>query len=167
MNLICDVGVDPCINPGKGEHTSLRQDYDRQAGSPLHDSTITPFHGRKHGFAPTIVFWMVFFVITLAPVLQIIPLHEIVALHYLYVPVIGFCAVVGVVVDKYMVNRETVNRETVNREAVNREAVNREQEKSRITHHPSPITYHASPVTHHASRITHLALSLSKGHASP
>jgi tetratricopeptide (TPR) repeat protein len=96
------VGVDPCINPGKGEHTSLRQDYDRQAGSPLHNSTITPFHGRKHGFAPTIVFWMVFFVITLAPVLQIIPLHEIVALHYLYVPVIGFCAIVGIIYDYFV-----------------------------------------------------------------
>jgi len=30
--------------PTTGEHT----------GSPLHNSTITPFHGRKHGFAPTI-----------------------------------------------------------------------------------------------------------------
>ena len=40
------------------------------------------------------------------------------------------------------------------KQTVNRETVNREQEKSRITHHPSPITHHASPVTHHASRIT-------------
>lgn len=46
-----------------------------------------------------IAFFMVFFVISLAPVLQIIPLHEIVAVHYLYVPVMGFCAVVGVLID--------------------------------------------------------------------
>ena len=44
-------------------------------------------------------FFLVFFVIALAPVLQIIPLHEIVAEHYLYVPIIGFCAVFGMVSD--------------------------------------------------------------------
>ncbi|MGI6393193.1 MAG: phospholipid carrier-dependent glycosyltransferase [bacterium] len=44
---------------------------------------------------PPLPFFLVFFVISLAPVLQIIPLHEIVAVHYLYVPVIGFCAIIG------------------------------------------------------------------------
>jgi len=44
-------------------------------------------------------FWLIFFVISLGPVLQIIPLHEIVAVHYLYVPVIGFCVIVGILFD--------------------------------------------------------------------
>lgn len=59
-------------------------------GERFHDSRLT-----HHAIA----FFLVFFVISLAPVLQIIPLHEIVAVHYLYVPVIGFCAVVGMLVD--------------------------------------------------------------------
>ena len=69
---------------------------------------MTPKKAESHGkgekfFAPTdIAFFLVFFVITLAPVLQIIPLHEIVAVHYLYVPVMGFCAVVGILGDKML-----------------------------------------------------------------
>ena len=47
----------------------------------------------------SVAFWIVFFVISLAPVMQIIPLHEIVAVHYLYVPVIGFCAISGILFD--------------------------------------------------------------------
>jgi len=44
-------------------------------------------------------FFMLFFILTLAPVLQIIPLHEIVAEHYLYLPSLAFCGIVGIVVD--------------------------------------------------------------------
>lgn len=47
----------------------------------------------------SIAFWIVFFIVSLAPVMQIIPLHEIVAVHYLYVPVIGFCAITGILFD--------------------------------------------------------------------
>ena len=50
----------------------------------------------------TTAFFLVFFVIALAPVLQIIPLHEIVAEHYLYVPIIGFCAVFGMWSDRLL-----------------------------------------------------------------
>ncbi len=60
------------------------------------------FSERERGWGiglKPLAFFLVFFVITLAPVLQIIPLHEIVALHYLYVPVMGFCAIVGIIVD--------------------------------------------------------------------
>ena len=46
-------------------------------------------------------FWIVFFVVSLSPVMQIIPLHEIVAVHYLYVPVIGFCSITGVLFDSF------------------------------------------------------------------
>ncbi|MBO4699000.1 hypothetical protein J5690_05245 [bacterium] len=49
----------------------------------------------------SIAFWIVFFVVSLAPVMQIIPLHEIVAVHYLYVPVIGFCAITGILFDRF------------------------------------------------------------------
>ena len=49
----------------------------------------------------SIAFWIVFFVISLAPVMQIIPLHEIVAVHYLYVPGIGFCAILGILFDHF------------------------------------------------------------------
>jgi len=58
--------------------------------------------GARVGDGAAIAFFLVFFVISLAPVLQIIPLHEIVAVHYLFVPVIGFCAVVGILVDKML-----------------------------------------------------------------
>lgn len=51
----------------------------------------------RHGIA----FWIVFFVVSLAPVMQIIPLHEIVAVHYLYVPVTGFCAIAGILFDHF------------------------------------------------------------------
>ena len=47
----------------------------------------------------SIAFWIIFFIVSLAPVMQIIPLHEIVAVHYLYVPVIGFCAISGLLFD--------------------------------------------------------------------
>ena len=47
----------------------------------------------------SIAFFIAFFVITLAPVLQIIPLHEIVAIHYLYVPVMAVCAIFGIIYD--------------------------------------------------------------------
>lgn len=40
-------------------------------------------------------FMLLFFVLTLAPVLQIIPLHEIVAEHYLYLPSMAFCGIAG------------------------------------------------------------------------
>ena len=49
----------------------------------------------RHGIA----FWIFFFIVSLAPVMQIIPLHEIVAVHYLYVPVVGFCAISGLLFD--------------------------------------------------------------------
>ncbi len=49
----------------------------------------------------SVAFWILFFIVSLAPVMQIIPLHEIVAVHYLYVPVIGFCAVVGLLFDYF------------------------------------------------------------------
>ena len=64
-----------------------------------------PLSFKKRGVAEgrgelhAIAFWMIFFVISLGPVLQIIPLHEIVAVHYLYVPVIGFCVIVGILFD--------------------------------------------------------------------
>ena len=57
----------------------------------------------RHGIA----FWIVFFVVSLAPVMQIIPLHEIVAVHYLYVPVTGFCAIAGILFD-YCAGTENV-----------------------------------------------------------
>lgn len=57
----------------------------------------------RHGIA----FWILFFIVSLAPVMQIIPLHEIVAVHYLYVPVIGFCAIVGLLFD-YFAGTENV-----------------------------------------------------------
>ena len=68
-----NAGDSPCTNPKKGETMVL----------PLH----------------AVAFWMFFFVISLGPVLQIIPLHEIVAVHYLYVPVIAFCTIVGILYD--------------------------------------------------------------------
>jgi tetratricopeptide (TPR) repeat protein len=49
----------------------------------------------------SVAFWIVFFIVSLAPVLQIIPLHEIVAVHYLYVPVTGFCAIAGTLFDYF------------------------------------------------------------------
>lgn len=52
-----------------------------------------------------IAFFIVFFVIALAPVLQIIPLHEIVAIHYLYVPVTAVCAILGVLYDQVVGER--------------------------------------------------------------
>ena len=55
----------------------------------------------------SIAFWIVFFIISLAPVMQIIPLHEIVAVHYLYVPIVGFCAIAGILFD-YFAGRESV-----------------------------------------------------------
>ena len=51
--------------------------------------------GRSYGL---IAFFLMFFVLTLAPVLQIIPLHEIVAEHYLYLPSVAFSGVVGIIV---------------------------------------------------------------------
>jgi tetratricopeptide (TPR) repeat protein len=89
--------------PTTGEHT----------GSPLHPSCLelverSPVtHHASRITHHAIAFFLVFFVITLAPVLQIIPLHEIVALHYLYVPVIGFCAVVGIMVDLTQTSPQT------------------------------------------------------------
>ena len=56
----------------------------------------------------SIAFWIVFFIVSLAPVLQIIPLHEIVAVHYLYVPVVGFCAIAGDLFD-YCAGTENVS----------------------------------------------------------
>lgn len=47
-----------------------------------------------------IAFFLFFFVITLLPMLQIIPLHEIVAEHYLYLSSIAFCAIAGIIVAK-------------------------------------------------------------------
>lgn len=40
-------------------------------------------------------FYMFFFLVTLLPVLQIVPLHEIAADHYLYLPLVGFCGITG------------------------------------------------------------------------
>lgn len=64
------------------------------------DASVT---AARHGIA----FWIVFFVVSLAPVLQIIPLHEIVAVHYLYVPVTGFCAIAGILFDRFAGNEDT------------------------------------------------------------
>ena len=54
----------------------------------------------RHGIA----FWILFFIVSLAPVMQIIPLHEIVAVHYLYVPVAGFCAITGLLFNYFAGN---------------------------------------------------------------
>ncbi len=45
-------------------------------------------------------FFMLFFLVSMAPVLQIIPLHEIVANHYLYLPLLGFSGILGMVFEK-------------------------------------------------------------------
>jgi|GEM_PF-1118901 len=65
-------------------------------------SPLTTYASRLTSHAPAIAFWMIFFVISLGPVLQIIPLHEIVAVHYLYVPVIGFCVIVGILFERFV-----------------------------------------------------------------
>jgi len=52
-----------------------------------------------------IAFWMVFYLITLAPVLQILFFHEIVAEHYLYVPSLSFGIIVSIMIDKLLVKR--------------------------------------------------------------
>ncbi len=44
-------------------------------------------------------FGMIWFFVTLLPVCHIIPHHELLAEHYLYLPSVGFCLVVGVVID--------------------------------------------------------------------
>ncbi|MFO7736046.1 MAG: glycosyltransferase family 39 protein [bacterium] len=41
-------------------------------------------------------FFMIFFMLTLLPMLQIVPLHEIVAEHYLYLPSAAFCGIAGI-----------------------------------------------------------------------
>ncbi|HSW61293.1 MAG TPA: hypothetical protein VLJ60_10865 [bacterium] len=81
--------------------TVNREQMGSEQEKPLttHDSPLTHHASRITHHA--LAFFLVFFVITLAPVLQIIPLHEIVALHYLYVPVIGFCAIVGIIYDYF------------------------------------------------------------------
>ncbi len=60
----------------------------------LRESYGTP-EGKKVEKASLIVFFMLFFILSLAPVLQIIPLHEIVAEHYLYLPSLSFCGLLG------------------------------------------------------------------------
>jgi len=62
----------------------------------------------------SIAFWIVFFVVSLAPVLQIIPLHEIVAVHYLYVPVVGFCAIAGDLFDYFAGTDDTTFQQMFN-----------------------------------------------------
>lgn len=64
-------------------------------------ATIPRKTEEEKSFTTAIAFWMVFFVISLGPVLQIIPLHEIVAIHYLYIPVIAFCVIAGVLYDHF------------------------------------------------------------------
>lgn len=42
--------------------------------------------------------WMAWFFITLLPVMNIIPIHTIMADRYLYIPLIGFCAAKGILI---------------------------------------------------------------------
>ncbi len=42
-----------------------------------------------------LTFYLLFFGVALTPMLQIVPLHEIAADHYLYLPLVGFCSFVG------------------------------------------------------------------------
>ncbi|HHT9110947.1 MAG TPA: hypothetical protein ACFYDZ_07290, partial [Candidatus Brocadiaceae bacterium] len=42
--------------------------------------------------------WMAWFFITLLPVMNIIPIHTIMADRYLYIPIIGFCAAKGILI---------------------------------------------------------------------
>ncbi len=42
--------------------------------------------------------WMAWFFITLVPVMNIIPIHTIMADRYLYIPIIGFCAAKGILI---------------------------------------------------------------------
>lgn len=67
---------------------------------------ITIFLARKRYRLP--FFFMMFYVITLLPVLQIVPLHEIVAEHYLYLPTVGFAVLAGLFTDRYI----TIRKET-------------------------------------------------------
>lgn len=46
-------------------------------------------------------FYMAFFFVTLLPVLQIVPLHEIAADHYLYLPLVGIAGLVGEIVSPF------------------------------------------------------------------
>ncbi len=46
--------------------------------------------------APLVTFGLGWFLLTLLPVLQIRPFHEIAADHYLYLPSVGFCLLAGV-----------------------------------------------------------------------
>ncbi len=55
--------------------------------------TITVLLFRK-GYRPA-SFFMAFFLVTLLPVLQIVPLHEIAADHYLYLPLVGIAGLIG------------------------------------------------------------------------
>lgn len=48
----------------------------------------------RKGYRPA-SFFMIFFLVTLLPVLQIVPLHEIAADHYLYLPLVGVAGLVG------------------------------------------------------------------------
>jgi len=48
------------------------------------------------------VFGVVWFFVTLLPVCQIIPHHELLAEHYLYLPSFGICVVVGSVIDRWV-----------------------------------------------------------------
>lgn len=73
----------------------------------------------RHGTA----FWIVFFIVSLAPVMQIIPLHEIVAVHYLYVPVIGFCAITGLLFDYFAGTENTGFQQMFNFQENRRRAV--------------------------------------------
>lgn len=55
--------------------------------------TIAAILFRK-GYRPA-SFFIVFFLVTLLPVLQIVPLHEIAADHYLYLPLVGVAGLIG------------------------------------------------------------------------
>jgi len=50
--------------------------------------------------APRVVFGIGWFLVTLLPVLQIKPFHEIAAEHYLYLPSVGFCLLAGLGFDR-------------------------------------------------------------------
>lgn len=56
----------------------------------------------------SISFWLIFFLITLLPVLQIVPLHEIVAEHYLYLPSVSFCVLVAMGLSRLILAKDAV-----------------------------------------------------------
>ncbi len=50
--------------------------------------------------APLVAFGTLWFLVTLLPVLQIVPFHELAAEHYLYLPSVGFCLLAGLAFER-------------------------------------------------------------------